>query len=240
MISVIMPYWKRPRALEKTLENYEELYDGRDDLEIVVVDDGSPTAKASEVILDSRLDVVLVEMPVKNRRRNPVSVWNKGVDHSQGDVIALSNPEVTHRGDVIAPMLERLREVGGRGYVFTRVFSPDDGRWEIPNTCNRPAPYFSMMTMDFYLSFGGMDETYRDGHAFDDDDLILTLEKAGAQFCFMPDLVVEHHIERSGGRDHHDEAGFRRNQKIFHDKWGGRTCNDLPDLFQAQPDASPG
>jgi glycosyltransferase involved in cell wall biosynthesis len=227
MISLILPYWNRQAAIERSLALMSEHY--RDlQFEVIVVDDGSPEPfKAPQVQFILRV----IRLPDKSEPRNPCVPYNIGASAASGDFIALSNPEILHETPVLSAMLSQLVELGPKGYVLAAAWCPDTQRWHCHSTHKRPdrgdvgsflpagADYhfLTLMHRALWDEIGGFDEDYREGAGYDDPDLVLRLKRAGAIFCLRDDLVVEH--TRREARADWTPQMFERNRKLFFSKW---------------------
>ena len=115
MISVVMPYWRRQDILALNLSAYRDLYP-HEDIEIVVVDDGSP--EPAEIFGAYPWPVNVVRLPAKEIALNPCVAFNAGVAASCGEIVVLTNPEVIHR----APILSGARSIPSEGLTLTLNF----------------------------------------------------------------------------------------------------------------------
>lgn len=226
MISLVLPYWQRKTITDRSLELLEAHYRGLD-LEVIVVDDGSPEPYSAPA---STLDVRVIRLPGKDGPLSPSVPLNRGVAAARGDTIALSNPETLH----VKPVLERLREAAADGmtYASAAVWCCEQQRWHAHSTVDRSddgdvgsflpkgAQYHFMAVLSrrLFERAGGFDEDYRDGAGYDDADFIMRIARAGARFVTLDDEIVLHH--RAGARARWPQAGFRRNRALFLRKWG--------------------
>lgn len=226
MISLVLPYWDRQAAAEVSLRALADEYRGLD-LEVVVVDDGTPEPFRTPQGLS--LDLRVVRLPEKRGPKNPCVPINRGVAASRGEYVALSGVEMIHD----FPILEEMRaviEAGGSKTYVTAAARAEDGNWHahssllplVPEGVRLPLRahyhFMTMLSRDLWLAAGGFDEDYRDGCGYDDADFLLRVARAGASFLMRDDLVVRH--RRSGARSAWWPAGFERNRGIFMRKWG--------------------
>lgn len=226
MLSLILPYWKRQEATDESLRMMEKHYSGMD-LEIVIVDDGSPEPFVRP---DLKLDIKTIYLPKKSGPLDPCTPYNVGVRASKGNLIALSNPEIRHDFPVLQDMVEEV-EKDPLNYVMAACWCPEQHRWHChssrehrnDNDVGRYLPegagyhFMSMMDRSLWDKCGGFDEDYRQGAGYDDPDLVLRLHKAGAKFVMRDDLVVEH--SRSKAHAAWTKEMFARNRAIFMSKW---------------------
>lgn len=228
MISLILPYWNRQRAASYALTMLAVQYEGLD-LEVIVVDDGSPEPFVAPEQLPFAVKVIRLE--VKDVPLNPCVPINRGVDAASGDYIALSNPEIIHDYPVLEQMRAEIDKGGPDTYVMAACWCPEQSRWHCHSSVRRsdgndvgawlpPGSdyhFMSMMTRFTWNKTGGFDEDYRNGAGYDDPDFVRRLDRAGARFVMRDDLVVRH--PRTGARAEWSQEGFYRNRRLFLSKW---------------------
>lgn len=229
MISVILPYWKRPEVTRHSLALYEKHYGGgKLDFEVILVDDGSHDFECDEYpwLYVNR------SLPKKDTPLNPCKPINVGVAIAKGDVIVLSNPEIMHNAPVLPQMLDTLRELGPSGYVLAACWYEEDKQWHCHSSLtaggyhgNIKQPvgsgfhFCAMLNRALWDRAGGFDDEYRDGSHYDDPDWVNRVSRAGAVFKIRDDLVVEH--LREGCRLDWPYGMSDRNKALFLRKWGG-------------------
>lgn len=228
MISLVWPFWQRQAVADKSCELLARHYAGLD-IELIVVDDGN--AEPYRAPLSMPFPVMVVRLTAKHVPLNPCVPINRGVAIAQGEIIALSGPDLLHR----APILEQMRaELGEdeRKYVLAAAWHAERKRWHCHSSYKRgddgdvgsmlpPGADYHFMTMmhrSLWNAAGGFDPDYRQGAGYDDPDFVLRLHRAGAQFLIRDDLVVEH--VRSGARAEWTQPMYARNRAIFMGKWG--------------------
>lgn len=223
MISVILPYWKRPEVTHRSLVLYQKHYEGVLDFEVILVDDGSHDFDASYPWL--RIE----KLPKKETAKNPCVPINHGVRVSKGNIIVLSNPEILHNSPVLPQMLEELQRMGEMGYVLAACWYELDKKWHCRSDLvadgwhhNIRQPkgsgfhFCGMMYRSLWDKTGGFDEAYRDGWCYDDPDFVNRVAKAGGVFKVRDDLVVEHIREGALAN-----WNLPDNRNIFEAKWPG-------------------
>lgn len=223
MISIVMPYYMRQEALDRSLQSIHAQY-GHDGLgegfEIVVCDDGSPVPVRA-------FGCRIVSLPVKNHGLNPCVPINRAVAVSTGGVIVITNPEIEHRTPILREMRHDLgssdyviaacRDVTGTMLCGSEVKGGENGRGPIPQGAG--FHFCAMLHRSLWDKAGGFDEAYREGMCFDDNDWLFRLQAAGARFKMRDDLVVWHHrVDRPPW----PEGGWERNRQLFQSKWGER------------------
>lgn len=217
MISLVLPYWQRPAAALAGLEALERHY--ADAIEVVLVDDGDP---APFVAPPLDLDLKVIRLPEKTGPMSACVPINRGVAAARGDVIALSCPEILHPSPVLWGMLAELEHGDALTYVSAAVWAPESKCWHAHSSLGRaPLNFLTMMRRALWDRAGGFDEDYRDGFAFEDDDFLNRLRRAGARFVIRDDLVVHH--PRKGAKAKYAPAQHTRNRLLFEEKWAGAT-----------------
>lgn len=205
MLSVVMPYWNRNRELNLTLQSYQY-----QDIEVIIVDDGSPHA-ADPVKTD--FPVKVIRLPYKPSPKNPCVPINVGISEAKGDWIAITNPEVRHPTPVFQDMMTDH-------YVLAACWDAAVKNW----LCHSEKTYPTPMPPGYGLHFCGViprdqiepfDEAYRDGAGYDDNDWAWTLHSKGVQCEIRDDLVVEH----VRGERINWGKGFPINKRYFQRKW---------------------
>ena len=194
------------------------------DLEIIIVDDGSPKPFLKPTLLP--LEIHVLRLPFKTQPKNPCTPINYGVSRARGKYIALSNPEILHS----VPVLEEMRSlVVGNTYVTASAWCAEQQKWHAHSTVNRHKEsggilpngsqyhFMSMMTKELWDKAGGFDEDYRNGAGYDDPDFVMRLHRAGAVFAHRDDLVVEH--PRRGAKSNFKRSDFEVNKQLFYSKW---------------------
>lgn len=227
MLSLILPYWDRQEATDRSLALLAERYADLLDLEIVIVDDGSPVPyKAPQ---DYPLRLRIVRLPPKDGPKNPCVPINVGVNASDGDIIVLSNPEILHDMPVLPGMLDELERLGPDGYVLAAAWCPEEKQWHCHSTISgdrstgerQPAGsgfhFCAMFHRSLWDKASGFDEDYRDGAGYDDPDWVNRAARVGAKFVIRDDLVVTH--PKTGARTKWPEGGYARNRALFMQKW---------------------
>lgn len=218
LVSIVWPYWERFEAAFTGLRNMAASYPSAD-LEIVIVDDGSPTQPALPLAdFPAPWPVRVVTLPTKRVPKNPCVPLNAGVKAAQGEVILLTNPETTHRASIVGSMLEELERSGPQAYVLAGVWCPETSEWHCHSQhANMGYHFCTMLRKELFWAAGGFDGDYRDGAGYDDPDFVFRLKRAGARFVFRDDLVADHH--KTGAKIDWPPGSAERNRAIFYRKW---------------------
>jgi glycosyltransferase involved in cell wall biosynthesis len=227
MLSIILPYWKRPEVTATTLGLYHKHYYQKLHFEVVLVDDGSDDLMNCWYTEYPWLKIV--KLPKKDNPKNPCVPINRGVENSIGDVIVLSGPDIQHTVPVLFEMKAELDRRGPNGYVLAACWYEDDKRWhchssitangyheQIKQPLGSGYHFCAMLNRTLWDKAGGFDEEYREGAYFDDPDWVNRVHRAGAEFKIRDDLVVQH--VRTGASCSWGD-GYNVNRKLFMEKW---------------------
>lgn len=204
-ISVVIPAYGRAAATRRVLESLAAC---PDQLEVVLIDDGSPDSlEALARELGNRLDLVYVRMP---RRSGPAAARNRGISAARASLIAFTDNDV-----VVTPTWPRelavyLRDapnrvagVGGRVLacrddVFSRYFTYhkildpylSEGRYLYLVTANAA---FRRSALD---QIGGFDESIRQPGG-EDPGVAFKLLARGYELHYRREAVVFHEYRAS-------------------------------------------
>jgi GT2 family glycosyltransferase len=208
--SIIIPTHNRHAMLVALLGSLVDAGAGEEDLEVIVVDDGS-TDDIEAAVAIHKLPVVLLQTGEKS---GPSKARNLGATAAQGDLLLFLDAD----GVVEADWLEVMLEAGGEGRILlgnvvdfegARVQSvprratflgkslsckPEDANTGPSCNLGIPKAHFDML--------GGFDEELP--YYFEDSDLCIRAAQAGVEFSFVPDAVFRHH-----GTEHKTELAIR-------------------------------
>jgi len=253
--SIIIPYFDRSVLLHNTLMSYKHWYSGRNDLEIVIVQDSKCTNPANlyKVINQYQgkgLNIRVVTQEAKDSD-GPCILYNRGVRESKGRYVILTSPEVYHDSDIIGGLDFIFDEAPERYVVcacqsrlrpknFLKInnFSglrgkPD--RW-FQHSRFRPSKYHfcSAIRKDLYLKIGGFDERFSQGFCFDDDDFRDTVIEAGIIIEERDDLLTSHQWHKP--REILEKMDrWNKNKRLYEKKHGKHKFIETPLIQQQAP-----
>ena len=153
ILTIVMAYYENPLMLElqwKTLSSYSSVTQSK--IEVIIVDDASPTAPADAVVRPSHLPPVSIFRIRKDIRWNQDAARNIGAHEAAAPWLLLT--DIDH----IVPeaSLEALFELKKRDDVFYSF-----GRTKYDNDDPRPVhPNSYFMTKELYWKIGGHDEDF--------------------------------------------------------------------------------
>lgn len=132
-ISIILPYWERSDALVASLSAFAARYlQNGLLLEVVIADDGTPTAPATEALL--RLNdplsfpVHVGELPRKAIPKSPSVPINRAVEASSGAAIFISSLECLHDQAVLGEGPAAHLAAGLKSVIVCAVHDDDSGQ----------------------------------------------------------------------------------------------------------------
>lgn len=120
-ISVVIPTYNRPNFLEGAIESaVEQTYDN---LEVVVVDDGSAEGYATEIVEQFPAHVSCV---VHEQNRGLSAARNTGIEHSAGEYIAFLDDDDRWREDKLELQVAVLADTPRSGLATCRLAAIDE------------------------------------------------------------------------------------------------------------------
>lgn len=192
-VSIVMTCYNRASLVRKTLESiFKQDYPK----EVIVVDDGS-IDDTKELAKEFPIKYIYLDRPYYC---NQSRAMNVGIRAAQYDNIILQSGEVTHQGDVIAPLVQVIEQEPNI-WAFARVVSIEGGKevMDYTSTAN-PRPFFFLCALkrQNLLDIRGLDEDF-DRPGYDDNDLADRLIKGmGLEPVFL-DGIVGYHQEHERG-----------------------------------------
>ena len=226
--SIILPYFGR-RGLYNTLVSYAHHYRGRDDYEVIIVEDYKNRGKEHTELLRT-IRAHKGHVPIRHIRvgaafkhyYNSAPLINLGVKEAQGQFIVLTSPECFHKTDVLCGF-DRVLDHDPDAYVIAAVANGDLAgtlhknvsefaeftytliRWYQHSVhCDRRLHFCSAMSKETFNKIGGMDEGFAFGFWCDDEDFRETAIQRGIRFVVRDDIVVihqRHALASAGIRD---------------------------------------
>jgi glycosyltransferase involved in cell wall biosynthesis len=222
-LSVVTSYFNRKALFQKTLKSIQSSKHV-DNIEVVVVDDGSvDSERLEDIVNDYKFPIHLIRVEPEDKTYvNPCVPFNRAIKQASGELIMLQNPECYHVGDVIGHAIENTTDENYLTYATYALTKEDteslgkgkinllskhssgghvDG-WYNHSTINpRPLHFTSCITKTNLDELGGFDEDFADGVGFDDDDLLFRIEKKGLSVEIIDSPIVLH-------QNHYDEKSF--------------------------------
>jgi glycosyltransferase involved in cell wall biosynthesis len=213
-ISIVTAYKNRKESLLNTLRSIEKSV-CRGDLEVVITDDVSDDKNQIGDLLQLGFSFpikTIIVQPEQRWWKNPCVPFNLAIKQAEGKTIILQNPENYHVTDIVKHALDNVNDTN---YITYKVFAlTEDQSKDLPGTIvqtpfetisvaghpngwyNHPrhrAGYYhfvSAISADVLKNkLGGFDERFAQGWGFDDDDLIIRINRLG-----LNKSIVEEHL----------------------------------------------
>lgn len=200
--SIIIPTRNRPDLLAKCLRSIVQLEFPRDQMEVIVVDDGSDLAPESAVLsVRDRFDVRLF----RQSQAGPAAARNAGARKAKGNFLVFLDDDCIPRRDWLEALAGRFTRtpdhaIGGRTLnalpeniysttsqvVIDFVYgyynaNPDQARFFASNNIALPS--------DRFLELGGFDESFTTS---EDREFCSRWLRHGYRMTYAPEVVVSH------------------------------------------------
>jgi GT2 family glycosyltransferase len=234
-LSIVTAYYNRKELFLKTLESIESS-ERTDEIEVVVVDDGSSEDQRLEDIrVNHSFPIHIIRQDPEDKDYiNPCVPFNIAINKAKGDLILLQNPECYHVGEVISKaikdttddnylvfaayaMSKKDTENFSLGSKINLLSQPSDGGqqegWYNHSVINpRPLHFASCITKKNLDDLGGFDEAYAQGIGYDDDELLMRIKDSGlkVQICDNPFVLHQNHYDENAF-----ESKFRNSPHLF-------------------------
>lgn len=212
-VAICMPYYERLERLRQTLSSFEDAGYYDENIGVSIVDDGSIEEPVPKEIADHP-NITVSYLPQKNGWKNPCVPLNLSVKQVESKVVLLQSPETYHPESII-PKMKMLLETPQEVVLSQVQVVGQKGMEWYAHPEHRPLKYWfcCMLYRWFYDSIGGFDEGYREGQGFDDDDFVLRLDQAGAEWVWAPTTAI--HVK---DRRKHRLPPIHANRSRFNDK----------------------
>ncbi len=202
LISVIVPTFRRPKALRRCLRHLADQHYPTDRFEVIVVDDGTgePPREAVEEVR-GRLSATLCQQP----HAGPAAARNTGARHAGGEYLAFTDDDCAPGPGWLSGLagcwaLHPDAGVGGRtvnmlpGNLCATVSQVIcDLAYDFYNGTGERARFFASNNLGMpagpFRELGGFDESFRWS---EDRDLCDRWLHAGYRLVFAPEAVVYH------------------------------------------------
>lgn len=229
--SIIITSFNRPRLLSFGLESLANQDFSKDDVEIIVLNDGD-SEDGTEGVCDLFSDDLNIKYYCSTRQikwRVPGFAINHGVKRSTGKYLFISCAEMYHLDNSVERMIRTL-ESGRKLLTIPSSAKDDNGSFlallekgiaptekdygQLENLHNLHLPFFLGVRRDEFVRIGGYDEDFI-GFGFDDNDIVHRLKLVGNQHHPVNCRIVHlFHPRLSFGRQDVREK-FNYNNRLF-------------------------
>jgi len=226
-VSVVIPCYDRPDFLERAVRS--ALAQTLDDLEVLVIDDGS--AKDLKAILD-RLGDPRVRYLRSPAREGAPRARNRGIRLARGEWVAFLDDDDEWLPRRLELQLARMRETGATvGYCLVLENKETEDRTRLPTDAlhegvdevleqllsgNKTQTSTYMIRRDVLEEVGGFDEAMPSAH---DADLLFRLALRGYAFAAVNEVLV-HWYEHGREQLTHDPERKLRGFRALVRRWG--------------------
>ncbi len=231
MISIVTAFHNRKNQFYNTLKSISN--SEIKDIEVIVVDDYSDEEHRLESLLDEFKFLKIIRLEKKDKWYiNPCIPFNIGFKEAKGDIIIIQNPECLHVGDVLKSSLsikegeyysfgcysiskektDNLKEVDLSLDNILNVINPEpksvthdgDNGW-YNHSLYRPVRFHftSAIKKSDLDKLGGFDERYADGIAYDDNEILIRIDRMGLKTKFINNPFVVHQWHYSSNNYSH-------------------------------------
>lgn len=161
-LSIVMPYYMNPGMLQLQYANWAGWrQDLKDQIEVVLVDDGSPESQAVDVLRYDELPAIQIWRIVEDKPWNQHGARNLGAKEATGDWLLLTDMDHMLLEKDLERLLGKLGDLDrSTTYMLDRV-EADTGEPTLDRHGKpKPHPNSFVMTKDHYWVVGGYDEEY--------------------------------------------------------------------------------
>lgn len=240
LVSVIVPVYNQLQHTWNCLKALSA-HAGPTPFEVIVVDDGSSDATASEV---PRIGGIRFHKNPQNL--GFIGACNAGAALARGRYLFFLNNDTAVQPGWLEPLVQtyadfervglvgckliypdgRLQEAGGivfrdgSGWNYGRFEHPDDPRYDYPREVDYCSGAAILIEKALFDSFGGFDTLYQPAY-YEDTDLAFKVRAAGLRVIYQPASRVIHFEGATSGTDL--SSGTKRyqviNQAKFRERW---------------------
>lgn len=215
-----MTYYERSALLKNTLDSFM-LLGYKNDIEVIIVDDGSIIEPLKVDENKYNFPVKCIILPTKNKNHiNSCIPYNQGFKNANGDIVIIQNAECIHLNNIVAYAKKNCtddnylsfscysleeditEEIKKNGWEAMQQFltlekkpAKIDGHsgWYNHSIYKPNAYHFCSAILNKNLKIlGGFDEKYSHGIGFDDDELIYRIRKFPLRVEIIDEVSVLH------------------------------------------------
>ena len=147
---------------------------------------------------------------------NPAVAFNSAARMANGDRFILTSPECIHLNDVLGG----LDKTDSNEYIVCACKTTHEVKWyQHSKYNNRMLHFCSCISKKNWLKLNGFCEWYKNGVAYEDDDWLERIKKAGIKIVCNDELIVEH-LEH--GRAYSTPELNEKNRKLYNYIWDAK------------------
>jgi GT2 family glycosyltransferase len=215
-VSIVTAYYNRKKLFLNTLKSIESS-SKKDQIEIIVVDDGSSDDERLEDIVDNySFPINLIRIEPKDKKHlNSCIPFNKGFNEAKGDIIMIQNPECYHYGDVVKASIDlnkneyfvfhcyslnfnetKMLDYNDIGNIILQNrsanFNGDSGYYCHQQFNPRPFHFCSVINKNDLMELRGFDERYAYGMDYEDNEIVERIKRKKIKIKFIESPKVLH------------------------------------------------
>lgn len=231
-VSVIIPCFNHGEFLPEAVASVRATK--RDDIEIIVIDDGSTDERTDKAVDATEASGIHV---IRKENGGPASARNAGIAAARGEYIFPLDGDDHMRPDCLdreIPILDANSKIGVV-YSDGEFFGIRSGRWDIgPFDANRLLqwnyiPCCALFRRSMWEQVGGYDEA-RVLWGLEDWDFWLNSMRHGWQFSYVPEVLYEYRVANGSmikrAQSYHEET-----VKFIGTKYGPQYRTELMQLL---------
>jgi GT2 family glycosyltransferase len=240
MISIVTAYFNRKPQFYKTLKSIAN--SSVKDIELIVVDDCSSEEHRLEDLVVEFPFLKIIRLEKENKWYvNPCIPYNIGFKEAKGDIIIIQNPECYHIDDILYYVKLNLKEndyfsfscysltqenTENVSYLVKSNFknsgiTHDGGDGWYNHSIYRPVGYHfcSAIHKSQLDDLGGFDERYAEGIAFDDNELLVRIQKKRMNYKIIDEATALHQWHYSSNNYQNVNASLliEKNRRLLYD-----------------------
>jgi glycosyltransferase involved in cell wall biosynthesis len=234
MVSIVTAYHNRKNLFYNTLKTIKN--STIKDIEVIVVDDCSDDEHRLEDFISEFPFLKIIRLEKEDKWYvNPCVPFNIGFKEAKGKIVIIQNPECLHVGDLLKTTSELKNdeyfsfacysvnqnmtnilseiELTQENILSTidiepRAISSDGDNGWYNHSYYRPVRYHfaCAINKDKLDELGGFDERYAEGIAFDDNELLIRIDRMGLKTKIINNPFVVHQWHYSGNNYQHLDA----------------------------------
>ncbi len=217
--SILVLTYTRPDLIQARLDELVRFYNFRDDVEIIIFDNGSESTEMRLATMPPPTQSLVVHTIREHPNVGFGGGWNRAVSFAQGENIYMLSDDVEVRGDFIAPASHKLDNAHREILVGQSLII--QGGWNVfgPTVIPYLMGHFYAMRRETWDKIGGFDSETFYPYDFEDVDLSYRATKEGIKLYPMPQLPLHHALAGTIGYNDARTEHTVKMRAAFAEKW---------------------